>query len=236
MSKLKMLMVPACVLAVGLCGMSVFGQAKKIADPKEVTGLVLWLDAADTNSITKDASNKVSKWNDKSGKSFNAEQTDAAAQPLFNAAAVNQLPGIVFNGTTGMMNIGNFGQKMFTAFVVGQRSEEIQNPFERTDASLNRAFVVGNQSETYNYFPEYRVNGVAAKDPSDWKNNIAVVTGLKGTQTPGGFKLGFGSPSYAPFNGPLAEILIYERNLTADEITAVEEYLIAKWKIKVSGK
>ncbi len=236
MRQLKMSVLFACVAAVGLCGTSVFGQAKKIADPKEVGGLVLWLDAADANSITKDASNKVSKWNDKSGKNLNAEQSDASAQPIYKATAVNQLPGIVFNGTTTVMNIGTFGQKMFTAFVVGQRSQINENPFERTDMGNNRGFVVGDQTETYNYFPEYRVNGVAAKAPSDWLNNIAVVTGVNGTQTPADFKVGFGSPGYAPLNGPLAEILIYERKLTADEVNAVEQYLTDKWKIKASGK
>jgi hypothetical protein len=235
MSQLKKLAVLACVVGVGLSGVSVFGQAKKITEPKEIPGLVLWLDAADAKSISKDAANKVSKWSDKSGKNLNSEQSDAAAQPIYNATALNQLPAIVFNGTTTVMNL-DFGQKMFTAFVVGQRSQEVENPFERTEGGEHRGFVVGNQTETYNYFPEYRVNGVAAKAPSDWLNNIAVVTGVKGTQTPAGFKVGFGSPGYAPINGPLSEILIYERNLTADEIAAVEQYLIAKWKIKVAGK
>jgi len=225
-----------CVVAVGLCGISALGQGKKISDPKEVNGLVLWLDASDANSITKDASNKVSKWNDKSGKNFNAEQSDSSTQPIYNATAVNKLPGIVFDGTTTVMNIGTFGQKMSTAFVVGQRSQEVENPFERTDGAEHRGFVVGNQSETYNYFPEYRVNGAISKAPSDWLKNIAVVVGVNGIQTPAGFKVGFGSPGYAPLDGFLAEILIYERTLTSDEISAVEQYLLGKWKIKASGK
>lgn len=225
----------ACLAIVLLCGSSVFSQAKTIAEPNEISGLVLWLDAADANSITKDVSGKVSKWSDKSGKGFNAEQSDAIARPLYSTTAVNDLPGIVFNGSTTMMKIGSFRQKMFTAFVVGRRSSDNQNPFERTDGD-KRGFALGYTGESYNYFPEYRVNGVAAKSPSDWKDNFAVVTGFKGIQVPAGFKLGFGAPSYAPLNGPLAEILIYERRLAAAEIVDIEQYLAAKWKISITGK
>lgn len=218
------------------CGVTVSGQTAKISDPKAVPGLVLWLDAADAGAIVKDAAGKVSKWSDKSGKGGHAEQADLAAQPLYEARAVNQLPGILFNGSTTMMRLSPFGQKTCTAFVVGKRSEVNENPFERVDGAEHRGFVVGNQTATYNYFPEYRVNGILATDPADWKGNIAVVTGVNGEQTPAAFKLGFGSPGYAPLNGALAEILIYERKLTADEIVGVEQYLLAKWQIAAVRK
>lgn len=236
MRKLKMLAVFACAVIVGLCGVSVFGQAKKITGPKEIDGLVLWLDAADANTITKDeGNNKVSKWKDKSGKDFNAEQSNQGLQPVYSAAAVNQLPGIVFDGVS-IIDISQFGQKMFTAFVVGQRSDDNQTPFQRINSDVNRGFTIDKFGEEWDLFPEYRVNGVAAKNPSDWKNNIAVVTGVKGTHTPTGFRVGFGSPAFAQLNGPISEIIFFERNLTADEITAVEQYLAAKWKINISGK
>ncbi len=235
MMQAKRFVVATGAAVAVVCGLSVFGQARTLTEPQEVSGLVLWLDAADASSITKDASGKVSKWSDKSGKGFNAEQSDTSAQPLYGATAVNQSPGIVFNGLATMMKIEPFKQKMFTAFVVGRRSAENQNPLERTDGD-KRGFSVGFTGENYNYFPEYRVNGVIAKAPSDWKDNVAVVTGFKGIQTPAGFKLGFGTPSYAPFNGPLAEILVYERRLAGEEIVAVEQYLVAKWKISSIGK
>jgi len=131
--------------------------------------------------------------------------------------------------------IGSFGQKMYTAFVVGQRSQVEQNPFERTDSAINRGFVVGNQGAQYNYFPEYRVNGVVAQD-IDWKDNLAIVTGVNGTEAPAGLILGLGSPGFAPFNGPLAEIIFYDRVLTNEEIIAVEQYLAAKWKVEIATK
>ena len=38
--------------------------------PADYSNLKLWLDAADSSTITKDGSNKVSLWNDKSGNEF----------------------------------------------------------------------------------------------------------------------------------------------------------------------
>jgi hypothetical protein len=119
-----MLTVFACAVFVGLCGMSVFGQAKKMADPKEVPGLLLWLDAADANSIIKDASNKVSKWNDKSGKGLNVEQSDAARQPqLVPAPSIGTGPALAFEGaeteTTDNLDAGKaFDGKIFSIFAL----------------------------------------------------------------------------------------------------------------------
>ena len=48
--------------------------------PLAVPGCVLWLDAADTSSMTMNGST-VSQWNDKSGRGFNMTQPTAGNQP-----------------------------------------------------------------------------------------------------------------------------------------------------------
>jgi hypothetical protein len=45
-----------------------------ISSPSDFNGLQLWLDASDSSTITKDGSNKVSAWNDKSVNEFNLSQ------------------------------------------------------------------------------------------------------------------------------------------------------------------
>lgn len=65
-----------------------------VFNPKSVDSLVLWL-AADTG-IIKDASNKVSQWNDLSGLGHNAWQITASKQPLFQDSILGNMPSISF--------------------------------------------------------------------------------------------------------------------------------------------
>jgi len=55
-------------------------------DPTDIAGLQLWLDASDLSTITKDGSNYVSQWNDKSGNGNNANQANATYRPIYEAA------------------------------------------------------------------------------------------------------------------------------------------------------
>ena len=64
--------------------------------PDDIAGLVLWLDADDAATITKDGSNNVSQWNDKSGNGDHAVQATAARQPLYVASGINGKGAIDF--------------------------------------------------------------------------------------------------------------------------------------------
>ena len=62
--------------------------------------LQLWLKAdAGVNII----SNKVDRWEDQSKKGNHAVQTNPASQPILVSNAMNQLPGIQFNGTSNFL-------------------------------------------------------------------------------------------------------------------------------------
>ena len=70
--------------------------------PTNFPSCALWLDAADTNSITFSGSN-VTQWNDKSGNGNNAAQSTAANQPTY-------LPGengVYYPDANRFMNISN---------------------------------------------------------------------------------------------------------------------------------
>lgn len=58
--------------------------------PRQISGLALWLDAADSSTITLNGST-VSEWLDKSGNGRNARQPTAARQPEYNST-LNGLP------------------------------------------------------------------------------------------------------------------------------------------------
>jgi len=58
---------------------------------------VLWLDAADSDTITKDGSNLVSEWQDKSGNDNHVVQSNAAVKPAYTASGMSGNPAIDFS-------------------------------------------------------------------------------------------------------------------------------------------
>jgi hypothetical protein len=71
--------------------------------------LALWLDAADTDTITLNGSD-VSQWDDKSGNGNHASQATAAEQPTYQATGLNSKPTVSFDAT----KILEFGSTLFT--------------------------------------------------------------------------------------------------------------------------
>jgi len=68
---------------------------------------LLWLDASDPSSITKDSNDLVSQWNDKSGNGHHATQSTPANQPTFDTDQINggssdwlNLPSDIYAGKT----------------------------------------------------------------------------------------------------------------------------------------
>lgn len=79
--------------------------AKQRFTPQSLANLALWLDSSDIITITKDGSDKVSQWNDKSGNGNNASQGTGANQPTYIPASINSKSVINFDGSTNVLNI-----------------------------------------------------------------------------------------------------------------------------------
>jgi hypothetical protein len=69
--------------------------------PEQIT-TALWLDAADTSTITL-TSGKISAWVDKSGNSRDAEQYDVEKMPSVLSGGLNSLDIVAFNGSGWML-------------------------------------------------------------------------------------------------------------------------------------
>lgn len=80
-------------------------------------GLVLWLDAADSATITE-AADAVSQWNDKSGLANHVLQGSGVSQPLTNQVTLNGLNGIQFDGVNDRMLRTGMGQQVQEWFYV----------------------------------------------------------------------------------------------------------------------
>jgi len=87
--------------------------------PTSIDGCILWLDAG--KGVTKDINDYVSRWDDYSGKNYDAIQGTGAYQPKYIANGVNEKPIIRFDGNNDFLNISSFDlsyTKDLTLFVI----------------------------------------------------------------------------------------------------------------------
>jgi len=83
--------------------------------------LALWLDAADTDTITLNGSN-VSQWDDKSGNGRNASQATASFQPTYLATGFNGKPTLQTDGSDALeLGVTSLGRNVsgLTCALVG---------------------------------------------------------------------------------------------------------------------
>lgn len=64
---------------------------------------VLWLDANDLSTITKDGANRVSQWDDKSGNGYHAVQGTELNQPIYTSSKIGIRPALDFDGPNQWM-------------------------------------------------------------------------------------------------------------------------------------
>jgi hypothetical protein len=83
------------------------GRLPRAWTPAQLPALALWLDAADTSTITLNGSN-VSQWNDKSGNGRNFAQATAASQPAYLATGFNGRPTLQTDGAD-FLELGSSG-------------------------------------------------------------------------------------------------------------------------------
>ena len=78
----------------------------------------LWLDANDAATITKDGSDLVSVWADKSGNTGRNATAASTARPTYQATGLDSKPTLSFNGTSNYLASAISGIAAFTALEV----------------------------------------------------------------------------------------------------------------------
>jgi len=230
------------VLVAGWMGSTTMGQAP------DKTGLVLWLDASQADTIVKDAAGKVSRWNDLSGNGHYAEQTAVANQPTFAANAIRGKPAVDFgdwvtgnslgpwmrfkNASGADLNVNTirtvFAVVRGSAFLL-THSGSYQFHRHRNglgtvtagfwDASWSHANVRNGKT----FLNGEPVTDLATPWPDDW-SIISVITAANVEAN----RL-CNDRTYRSGGNKYGEILIYNRDLTDTERAGVEAYLTEKW-------
>lgn len=222
---------------------------KKRFTPRSIANLSLWLDAADTATITQVAG-AVSQWNDKSGNAYHATQATGANQPITNTRTVNSKNVLDFDGSNDYMATAAFTaiSQPLTIFLVMQLDQTsttkgVTQTFVDGILTTNRAViysitapsdfrvyagatVTGSAADTNLNCHTFVANGASS---SIRKNGGTAVTGNAGTHTLTGVTIGSRFNFVENTDGVYCEYIIYNSSLSNANMNLVGNYLATKW-------
>ena len=227
--------------------------------PSSIAGCQLWLDAADSASMTI-AAGKVSQWNDKSGSNNHATSPSSIRDATLTANALNSRSVMTFSGSqnfTGPISIGT----TFTQFILYFNSSGRigQGLMDSNDAGIlgKLAFQEGGSEcfqsgfgfsyqrffrtgATYRILMNKCSNPSSSATVSHWFNgtNENIGTGIwsfygaNSTPITSITIAARGDSIY--FIGTIAEIIIYNSAISLSDQRQVEAYLAQKWGLTAS--
>jgi hypothetical protein len=222
-------------------------------DPRTIPGCQLWLDAADTTTLTLSGSN-VTQWSDKSGTGNNYS----------NSGTITYTNNSVyFNGSSDMKNTSplNFSigtnPSMSTFMVFSYvNSASIRGLFQYGLVTCSKTGYVlyietGKVNATL-YCGDLSVNNTVPANVTTIVSDVVTYTGTSGSLTRSGWVNGapmsvtnvsttgvnlnlnsistLGNTAYnQPFLGYISEVIYYNQSLTTSQRQQVEGYLAHKW-------
>jgi hypothetical protein len=202
----------------------------------------LWLDASDATTITE-SSGSVSQWDDKSGNGYNLTQATGIRQPATGTRTLNGLNVLDFSGDN-MENATVSTSNQFVVFLVSDDDAISGTARYHVDGLTGDIPIVGFIGGT-----QYRLyqgtvldQGTAATGIKLWRavfdttdtlhvNGVSQVSGIGGTSAMSGLRIGSGGGSTYSVDGGIAEIIVVDGTLSAQQIADTETYLADKWGI-----
>ncbi len=219
--------------------------------PTSLPDLAAWYDAADTSSIVQ-SGGSVSQWNDKSSNSRHATQGTGANQPVTGTRTINGRNVLDFDGSNDSLicpaATANYGATTFIAVHLSDVTTSnlaIYNSDGAGGASTrfffnSQEFAIGNGARARASLTSGsaiinvgRVNQTgSATQRIIWNNEAELSNAVSRLGVGSNFRLGSGGAGSGSFyNGTLAEIMIYHRELSNAEVNQIANYLATKWGI-----
>ncbi len=230
-----------------------WGGGEAAWSPASLPDLFWWLDATDNATITYGTPPSVATWADKAGPGPDASQVTAGNRPVVAAAAINglqamqpdsgtahyfNLPANCFDALTAgeifcvvvrsddvtamsLWTIGGSGQAEFYSFSDGNIYEDFGSS---TRPSSGNPTADLSEPHIYNVIAtgsEFTINIDGVQHYTRASNTVAWAAAPKLFNNGGGFI------------GYCGEIVMTSAKLSADDRTAVLDYLGAKWGIAV---
>jgi len=220
--------------------------------PTLISGCQLWMDAADSSTITRSGAN-ITQWNDKA----NNYSGPATNNPQYNSNPINGLPTIRFDGSSNryvLISANNYNYSFMTYFMV-IRWISGTGGFMGTDTPSNygRALAVSSPNVQLLLYSQFYTTSIplTANQPCilsayfNGTTNFTVI--LNGTATVFAVAQGGGNTNTNGFNigvfNPLnsgnhsfdmGEGIVYSSILSDTQRQQVEGYLAWKWGLVAS--
>jgi hypothetical protein len=223
-------------------------------NPISIGDLKIWLDASDSSTITKDGSNRVSQWNDKSGNSYNQSQSTGGVQPLWIAADKNGLDVIDFVDERVMQQSSGFSSvsQPITIFAAAVMPKVNSAPityalYDGITVSNRISFQGASESIAYYMFTNPSASYWETSNATDtevWSEVVNEFNGASSEVFMGGVSIGTGNSGSgvltgltmcAQFNSDnegemkVGEILVYTKLVSDADRLSIRDYLICKW-------
>jgi len=215
--------------------------------PTNIAGLKLWLDGADSSTITIQTG--VSEWRDKSGEGNDVSQGTAANQPAVIVAGQNGLDFLRFDGVNDSLQRTSFTggtlvqpntivcvAKMGTISnkaVFDGGSTGGREVLQSADGVAEYKLFAGNNLEggTLNsgnkllYYCEFNTTSFLRR------SKIQILSGDAGTEGLIGITLGDIFNLTLPANVDICEMTVYDKALSTGEQVDIETYMTDKWGV-----
>ena len=213
-------------------------------------GLVGWWDAADDSTVTLSGSN-VTQWRDKSNSGYHMspKSTGPTRSNTLNSKSILYFTNTQEIGTTSL----NLSSSSNTVFALTKKNNTSTGRILTADSSVGNNWLLGHHSAYYNeYYAEgWVASNTTLEDGNTWKiyvgtwdkdSDIASIHSNGSTITPdnvngasaGPNTLGINWVSSQMSDANVAEVIVFNRALSSDERTKVNNYLQNKWNIEVS--
>ena len=213
--------------------------------------LILWL-KADTGVVRQSTNNSVATWFDQSGNYDDGGQSTAANQPFYITNADNGLPVIRFNGSQYFRLLKSLTNTTAAEVLVvlkvatnppsavqsiwGWGGSSSPSYYPNTSGQISDDFGssllynIGAPLQPLTQYHLYNVSG-ASGSWGAWVNGVAQTNTTSNTFGAWSdfWYLGAGKSATPPFNGDIAEVLVFNRTLSLDERDAAGGYLAAKY-------
>lgn len=221
-------------------------EKKKL--PTQIADLKLWLDAEDLSV------GAVSQWNDKSGNNYQVTQSTGSLQPVCVANSIGDKNAVLFDGVDDYLQTDytpNVNEE--TVFLVFK----LLDTFGNNDVPLGCHAGNNNKIDFNGYTITWRIGGISslatnlcsASNPCPFYNSMAwarsnssgetkkSVNGASMSKTTAttaytsvtAYQVGARGDGGSPWDGEIAEVIIYDRYLDDDEILLVNNYLRDKY-------
>ena len=172
----------------------------------------------------------VETWYDQSGNARHATNATITQQPKIVSNGIletkNTRPTIVFSGTQQL----NAPTTLFgSSFGVFQRTSN-QMVISQLSSGVYRALFVGSADDAYWTHSDYAYNSNALLNITNTSNPLGVIANTTlyqatGVGTPDSqpiqnkaHSIGFGTPSYAPLDGVISEIVIFNEDIRSTRL------------------